>query len=137
MWCHHWHAALEKFGLARDGRPLATAEERASVVMGESGKIVRGRHDSRGGKVDISGAMQRVRRGGIQENDDDALCRIIRVAGHGPSDLQCAPVLFLPVSCVPPSLRRALAKGDETVCFFMSWSASLSDRWHDEVTCDV
>jgi hypothetical protein len=40
---------------------------------------------------------------------------------------------------VPPAIRRTLAVGDETVCFFMSWSASLSDRWHDEVTvsCDV
>ena len=106
-------------------------------MMGELDKMVRARHASRGGKADISESTQRVRRGGIVENDNDALCKIIRVAGHGPSDLQSAPVLFLPVSCVPPSLRRVLAKGDETVCFFMSWSASLSDRWHDEVTCDV
>jgi hypothetical protein len=84
-------------------------------------------------------SMRRKRKDALVDEHSDAACTMIRVSGHGPCDLQSSPLLFLPAACVPPAIRRTLAVGDETVCFFMSWSASLSDRWHDEVTvsCDV
>jgi hypothetical protein len=92
----------------------------------------------RSGKGSVPNAsMRRKRKDALVDEHNDAACAMIRVSGHGPCDLQSSPLLFLPAACVPPALRRSLAVGDETVCFFMSWSASLSDRWHDEVSRDV
>lgn len=138
-WSWHWHAALAKFSLAQDGQAAVAAAEKELALhvegvrekQGGFGRFFAGSKE----KKLQSGAKGR-RRGGILENDagNDAVCKMTRVLGHGPCDLQSVAAIFLPVACVPPTLRRVVAENDEAVCFFMTWSASSSDRWHDEVT---
>lgn len=121
-WNWRWQDASEK---------LATAADDAIAAAGADG-------DGGVDEVPIARLKEakrslRRRRGGIMEHDNDAPCSVARVSGHGPSDMQTAAGMFLPVVCAPPSTRRVLAEGDETVCFFMVWSASLGDRWQEEV----
>jgi hypothetical protein len=131
-WGWHWHAALSKFSLALDGQTLVAAAEKELALHIEKVR------EKQGGIMRFLGGMKaesgrEKRRGGISETDTDAVCKMSRVLGHGPCDLQSVAAMFLPVACVPPPLRRVVAENDETVCFFMTWSCSSSDRWHDEV----
>ncbi len=98
-WSCHWHAALEKFGLAADGRPIASAEEREAAMKGGKTQLL----DS--SKVQVTKAAERRRRGALVDDSTDAACSMMRVLGHGPCDLQSSAAMFLPVACVPPSVR--------------------------------
>ena len=138
-WGWHWHAALAKFSLAQDGQAAVAAEGTALALHVESVREKQGgfgRFFAGSKERKFQSGARGKRRGGIMEDDagNGAACKMTRVLGHGPCDLQSAAAMFLPVACVPPTLRRVVAENDQAVCFFMTWSASSSDRWHDEVT---
>lgn len=129
-WSSPWQDALHKLAAPR----VVPASEKDAADGAGGERIHQAKSSS---KVNSGMNTLRRRRGGVIEQDNSAICTSVRVLGHGPRDLQGAQIMFVPVSCVPPSLRRVVAEEDETVCFFMVWSGSLSDLWHEEVTCDV
>jgi hypothetical protein len=130
-WSWPWRDAVEKIGragAAESGAAEGSGQQKQSAVPNQPAVS----------KLQHASAARRARRGAVfDEHDGGAVSLVARVLGHGPCDLQAATAALLPVACAPPSLRRVVAEGDETVCFFMVWSGSMSDRWHDEVTCDV
>jgi hypothetical protein len=135
-WGWHWHAALKKFGLAQDGSAAATAEQlKVAMSSGPKPATLRNLEGNFGSKGVTSATYGKNEL--LEESSSFAVCKLIRVLGHGPCDMQSAPILFLPVASAPTSLRRQLAATDETVCFFMTWSGSLSDHWHDEASIQL
>ncbi len=100
-WSCHWQAALEKFGLAADGQPFVR-EKKREAEGGEGDRALL--FSSK--KVQVPKGSERQRRAALVDKSDEACCRMVSVLGHGPCDMQSSAAMFLPVACVPPSIRR-------------------------------